>query len=1107
MPLCPRCGEDNPAHARFCLSCGAPLTPAATREERKVVSVLFADLVGFTGRAEALDPEDVRALQDRYWGRLRAELERHGGTVEKFIGDAVVGLFGAPVAHEDDPERAVRAALAIRDWARGQERLQVRIGVTTGETLVRLDAQPLAGEGMASGDVVNTVSRLQAAAPANGILVDETTYRATRHAIEYRDADTVRAKGKPEPVPVWEAVAARASLGVDVARAHRASLVGRERDLTVLREAFARARHEPAPQLVTLVGVPGIGKSRLVHELRRSLDAEPDLVRWRQGRSLPYGDGAAFSALAEIVKAEAGILETDVADDTAAKLARAVERTAPDEAEWLARHLRRLVGLGAGETAGADVRNEAFAAWRSFLEALAEERPSVFVFEDLHWADDGLLDFVDHLLEWAGPAPLLALCTARPELLERRPGWGGGKRNAVTLALPPLDERETDALLDSLLAPARADDRAALRERVGGNPLYAEQFALLVGERDAGAQPALPETVQGIIAARLDTLAAPEKRLLHGASVFGKVFWEGAVVAVDGVDREAAEAALHRLARKEFVERARRSSVEGEREYAFRHVLVRDVAYGQIPRGARAHLHERAAAWIESLGRAEDHAEMLAHHCVSALGLREAMGERPEPLVERAALWLARAGERAAAVYAFPAAARHFERALDLVSEHDPRRPELLFGYARALFGSGDEKRRETLETARQALLAAGDVEGAAEADALLAEVAWLEGGKADAHLERAMTLIADYAPSATKARVIAACARFRMLAQEPEAIDLARQALALAEALDLAETRANIMITLGTARWFAGDTNGASDIERGLRGALEHGSLFAAQRGYTNLAMAVGREGDRARRFELLEQAEVVARRLGDRQQLRYVQPQLSGMRFAQGDWETALREADEFIAECEAGAPHVQEAYVRGRRAWIRHARDDVEGATADSERALTLARETGAAEALVSTLATTVEIQVNLGRLREARELANEALSHDPALVANSILFSLALASEPLGLSRDTLAPHVAHIAIPEERERVELALAREFAALAEREWEPLWKAEVHRRAAAEELSKRRRAREAEGHAEKALAFYRSVGATRFVRESEDLLARAREAAGERGTRVST
>ncbi|HEU4971533.1 MAG TPA: AAA family ATPase, partial [Gaiellaceae bacterium] len=454
---------------------------SSPRRERKVVTVVFCDLVGFTSRAESLDPEDVEAILRPYHERVRSELERHGGTVEKFIGDAVMALFGAPTAHEDDPERAVRAALAIRDFA-VEEGIELRVGITTGEALVSLDARPDAGEGMASGDVVNTAARLQSAAPVNGVLVDETTYRATRQAIEYEDAVSVEAKGKSEPIAVWEATAARSRFGVDVAHEARSQLVGRERELAALQDVFDRARHGRTPQLLTLVGVPGIGKSRLVYELSQIVEADPELITWRQGRCLAYGDGVTLWALAEIVKAQAGIAEQDSPADVAEKLRRAAREPLPEEdAAWVESHLLALVGLSTEAELGSNRRNEAFSAWRRFLEALAEQRPVVLVFEDLHWADESLLDFVDELVDWLTDVPLLVVATARPELLDRRPNWGGGKLNAATIALAPLTDEQTAQLLGRALGtPVLAvETQMALLERAGGNPLYAEQFAEL----------------------------------------------------------------------------------------------------------------------------------------------------------------------------------------------------------------------------------------------------------------------------------------------------------------------------------------------------------------------------------------------------------------------------------------------------------------------------------------------------------------------------------------------------------------------------------------------------------------------------------------------------
>src|SRR6187200_2381673 len=734
------------------------------RRERKVVTVVFCDLVGFTSQAEAMDPEDVEALLTPYHYRVRTELERRGGTVEKFIGDAVMALFGAPTAHEDDPERAVRAALVIRDFA-VEEGLELRVGITTGEALVALDARPDAGEGMASGDVVNTAPRLQSAAPVNGVIVDETTYRATRHVIDHSPAEPVEAKGKSEPIAVWGARAARSRFGVDVAHEARSALVGRERELAAVRDAFDRARHGRTPQLLTLVGVPGIGKSRLVYELSQVVEADSELITWRQGRCLAYGDGVTLWALAEIVKAQAGIAEQDSPGEVAEKLRAAAADALPaEDASWVESHLLALAGLAEETDLGGDRRNEAFSAWRRFLEGLAEQRPLVLVFEDLHWADEALLDFVDELIDWLTDVPVLVVATARPELLERRPGWGGGKLNATTLALAPLTDEQTATLIGHLLARPllAADAQQTLLERAGGNPLYAEQFVELYTEQGSTAELALPETLQGIIAARLDGLPESEKGLLQDAAVVGKVFWTG------GFERDANEvtATLHSLERKGFVRRQRRSSLEGAGEFAFAHALVRDVAYGQIARADQAAKHRRTAEWIARVGRPQDHAEMLAYHWSSALELVRAAGRDDEGLEERTRLALRAAGDRAFALNSFAVAAAQYEEALELWPEDDER-PELMFRRARSLFYAYDEARREAaLEEARDSLLAAGVTDRAAEAESYLALIAWYRGemDATESHLERADEL-AQGSTSPSVARVLAVSARTRVIA------------------------------------------------------------------------------------------------------------------------------------------------------------------------------------------------------------------------------------------------------------------------------------------------------------------------------------------------------
>jgi class 3 adenylate cyclase len=811
VSVCPSCGHGNQPGAKFCSECGIALVkaPPPTHEERKVVTVLFADLVGFTSRAEQMDPEDVRALLSPYYTRLRSELERFGGTVEKFIGDAVMALFGAPVTHEDDPERAVRAALAIRDWVREEQRIQARLAVHTGEALIMLGARPSEGEGMAAGDVVNTAARLQAAAPVNGVLVGERTFRETRAVIEYQAAAPVAAKGKREPVPVWEALQARARLGVDVPHQVKTALVGRQRELGVLRDVLQRVRAERSPQLVTLVGVPGIGKSRLLFELSQIADAETDLISWRQGRCLPYGEGVSFWALAEMVKAQAGILEDDPPDQAGAKLAQMTADVVSGaaDADWVHRHLGALAGLGSGGAPAGGDRNEVFAAWRHFFEALAERRPLVLAFEDLHWADDGLLDFVDYLVGWVGEVPLLVVATARPELLARRPGWGGGKPNALSLSLAPLSDEDTARLIGSLAGRAVLDagQQTAMLVHAGGNPLYAEQYVQMLGEQGTDRELPLPESIQGIIGARLDLLAPPEKRLLQDAAVIGKVFWPGAVTTLGGMPGDGElEEYLHELERKQFIRRERRSSVAGEMQYAFVHVLLRDVAYGQIPRAARAGKHAQAAGWIESLGRPEDHAEMLAHHYLSALDLARAASRDTADLAPQARTALQRAGDRAFALMAFPAAADYYRAALALWPQ------------------DGQEQRAGLLLLQGTALLEAGEAQ---QAEAVLAE------GSKEAAAARLPALQA-------RIRVLMADIHASRSGPGPESLAECEAATAILEAEGDLEGLAEAWRLAGKIRFWLGDSPADQQaFERAIVYARQGGNRRVQMRASGNLA------------------------------------------------------------------------------------------------------------------------------------------------------------------------------------------------------------------------------------------------------------------------------
>jgi len=850
--VCPSCGKENPDGFAFCGYCSAPLAehraPAAL-EERKIVSVLFCDLVGFTAASEEQDPEDVRARIRPYHARLRQEIERYGATVEKFVGDAVMAVCGAPVAHEDDAERAVRAGLRILEAiaelneADPELDLQVRVGINTGEAVVAVGARPEHGEGIVTGDVVNTAARIQSAAPVNGVAVSEQTYRATSRVFEYEPLAPVSAKGKAEPLPLWRAKAARSRFGSDISDRFTTPFVGRELEKPLLIGTFERAAQQRSVQLVTVVGEPGVGKTRLIAELASYTDAKPGITRWRQGRCLPYGEGITFWALGEIVKAEAGILESDSAEVAALKLEAAVSPSEP-ERQWLLQRLAPLVGV---EAASPAERQELFTAWRRFFEGLAAGRPSVLVFEDLHWADEALLDFLEHLAEWSQGVPLLVLCAARPELYERRPGWGAGQRNAHTINLSPLSDRETAELVSHLISTTVLSHELeqAVLERAGGNPLYAEEFVRLLADRGlAPGETVLPESVQALIAARLDTLSPERKSLLQDAAVVGKVFWAGALAEIGGRDQGEVDLALHELALKELVRPARRSSMEGESECSFWHLLVRDVAYSQIPRAERARRHRAAAAWIERKGgeRVEDLAEVLAHHYLQALELAEAAGdtEQAEELARPARRFLALAGERALGLDTAQAEAR-LARALELTPPEDPRRPELVVRWADAVFQAGRPRdAAEALDEALPLLRARGETEAAAGALQLRSRVAVQrgEGGELSLAseavdlLERKMPrpgLVDGYAQLANAHWILGAYA---------QTVAAAERAVSLAERLGLPEP-ARALGYRGFARAYLGDAGGLAEMERALALLVERGAGRDAAILQNNLAVA----------------------------------------------------------------------------------------------------------------------------------------------------------------------------------------------------------------------------------------------------------------------------
>jgi class 3 adenylate cyclase len=678
MSPCATCGQDNPAGARFCNSCGATLQADEQRDERKIVTVLFVDLVGFTARAELLDPEDVREILQAYHTRVKAEIERFGGVVEKFIGDAVMGVFGAPAAHGDDPERAVRAAMAVREAVAAMNEadpeldLQVRVAVNTGEAIVSLGARAEAGEAMVAGDVVNTASRLQNAAPTNGILVGEETYRATRSLLVYEEAEAVTAKGKSAPLRVWLAQGARNDPGERTLST--VPMLGRENELAVLERIFESIVAEERPHLVTVLGDAGIGKTRLAAEFTTDLDEKGVTVL--RGRSLPYGASTLYGPFTQVVKQFTGIFASDDEASAKTKLRTGLGDLFPDgSSEELAAHLELLMGLGTEQEV--TNRQTLFLAARRFTEGLTSRGPVVLVFEDIHWADSGTLDLLEVLASRVRGAPLLLLALTRPVLLLERPGWGGGLTAHTALSLEALSEHEAQELAGLLaVGIAEGEEAARLAATSEGNPLFIEELVASVRERPDGTAAALPTSIRGLLSARLDALPAAERSVLLDAAVVGKVFWRGALERDgNGIDLDET---LDALEARDLIRRESLSWIEGEEQFSFKHVMIRDAAYATLPRATRKQLHASAAAFLE---------EATAGAAATATALAQHWLEAGEPA--RAVGYLVVAGDQAGRGWAKDEAARLYGEALELLPEDDAdRRREISRKRALALVAS-----------------------------------------------------------------------------------------------------------------------------------------------------------------------------------------------------------------------------------------------------------------------------------------------------------------------------------------------------------------------------------------------------------------------------------
>jgi class 3 adenylate cyclase len=804
------------------------------RDERRVVTVLFADLAGSTALGEQLDPEDVRALQGELFALVNAEVERFGGVSEKFVGDAILAVFGIPQAHEDDAERAVRAALAIRDgfpaFARGvQEQhggeVGIRIGVNTGEVVSGREAAAR-GELMVSGDAVNVAARLQQLAPPGTVLVGERTHHATRRLIAFDDPGSLEAKGKSVPLIAWQALRATASPGTRL-HAHGLALIGRDDELALLHLIASRVRRELVPQLVTVFGQAGLGKSRLVGEFVEALEDATVVV----GRCVPYGDGITYLPLIEVSNALAGIRDDDPSEDAIAKLRASVERVLPsDQAphvlEALAwTHGLSLPGRATGIGSAGDVQHALHEALARYLAALGRESMVVLVIEDIHWASEPLLELLDHLVDALESTAVLIVCPSRPELVATRPSWGTGRLNTSSLTLTPLRRADAEKLLLTLLDSdaVPGDVARAILERAEGNPFFVEEMlAMLIDqgalERSNGSWTAtdrldiahVPDSIHGVIAARIDLLAAPERDALRRCSVMGRVFWPSAV----GVEDQL----IAGLVRSTLVSEETESALSGRREFVFKHALTHEVAYATLPRGERRELHRRVAEWIRDAvpNRHAEISELIAYHYGEAL----AHGESDAELAAQTFAALLAAGDAALRRGDYTSGDRLLERALELAPDEAQRARALLLAGSAAVHTSRYEQALEHLGGVLRSADRLGDELLAGDALGLKARASWLHGNWRAAleAAQEATSRLEGLPESVELARALARLSQIEMLRALGTAEATAERAIAVARRVGEEQAEANARINLSTAR----SSRGILPSEEEMRGVID---------------------------------------------------------------------------------------------------------------------------------------------------------------------------------------------------------------------------------------------------------------------------------------------
>ncbi|HEX7398959.1 MAG TPA: adenylate/guanylate cyclase domain-containing protein [Candidatus Limnocylindrales bacterium] len=882
--------------------------------ERRQVSILFVDLVSFTELAADRDPEEVRDLLDRYFETCRSLIARYGGAVEKFIGDAVMAVWGAPVAREDDAERAVRAALDLVEAVGslgvelGLDSLAARGAVVTGEAAVTVGA---VGQGIVAGDVVNTASRLQGAASPGVVLVDQATHRIVRGSIAFKPAGAQALRGKPLPVAAWEArhvVALRRGRGRS---AHlEGPLVGRESTLAIVRELLDAVRKERTVRLLSIFGQAGVGKSRIVWELKKYVDGVVEGIWWHQASSPAYGEGLAFWALAEMVRARAGIGSGERPEVARRRLAACLARFVPLESErrWIAPFLAALVGLG---PATGGEREEEFAAWRTFFERIGDQGTTVLVFDDLHRADAGLLDFVDDLVERSTAYPLFVVTVARPELRERRPEWGMGRRGYVGVSLEPLPRAAMTELLVRLAPGLPADLTNRILDRAAGIPLYAAEFLRMLVDRGELAPAAdgyevrraldrldVPESLHALVAARLDSLDPDDRALLHDAAILGDTFPPAALAAVSETTAEAIEPGLRRLVRRELLARVGDDRTPGSGRLRFVEWLVREVAYGTLSLRDRRTRHLAAATYYESLGDPEV-SDAIANHVLGAYR-SDPRGMGDPELARRAVGALRTAAERASALHAPDAALAFLLEALAVAPEPAQlagiREHAAAAAQALARLEEAETYARSALEWYRQrgdraamARTAArlGSIQvaryDAAAIDTMRAVVDELRGE----HPEEEPAPVDDPAVVGLLAGLARACVVNGRMA---EAIAWADQALAGADRLRLVRLTADALAAKGAALLEERrTTEGVALLRAALTVAEDHGLVVSALRARSSLAVGLLADDPRAA-FVTAGAGLAVARRFGFRDSAVRLASNWAEAALEVGEWDAAI-------------------------------------------------------------------------------------------------------------------------------------------------------------------------------------------------------------------------